>query len=975
MNGYCFSNLAKFAVLLSCVLTSGHLCAGTFFADFNAGPPSGVRTFGNVGFDRTGGVGDSGVLTLTSNENEQDGSFIIDNLDPDKAVSSFTATFKLRIGGGNGGEGFSFNLAPDIPDATFGEEGVGLGLSVSFDTFDSRSTEAPAIDVKFRGVLVASAKMNARTEDEFVDVLIKVDPDGTIDVVFGTTEVHSNLFAFTPVPGRFGFGARTSDHNDGHWVDDLSITTTTLSKSFVRAASPSGTGIRPDSRIVVEVEDFETTVDLESVEMSLNGLTVVPQISKSRRVTKIEFQPEGLLPSGSRNSVVVKYADTETPPGLATAEFEFTVEPFVEVPASFALPAGVVDTTQTGFNVRTVQARVDAGLAPTLARAEAQLAGTLMDPSTGLPFLNEAVPGNNPDGTFGESGVINFEKDGNPGGNFLENEQQIPGIPGSGGHTVNAAMEILTFLEIPAGFHKLGVSSDDGFRVSIGERDARGFFSPILGQFDGTRSVNNSIFSFLAETAGIYSVRVIWYQSGGGGSMEFFSVSEDGTRILINDPQDANAIKAYRTRVPDSLTLPLVQSVQPAPNATGVNRRPEVRISIQDGEVQVAQSSVGLTLNGETVSSSVSQADGVTSISFQPAEELEPGTSYTLGLLFVDNSTPPNEFTHEWTFDTARVASVTGQWDFENGDLAATFGSPMEYGDLSESDVSSLTEFGSTTDFGIPDIGGVTALVMKYNREEAPEGLDQPESFQAGYLLPHSIEPNGGGTKVNEWTLLMDVLFPDPQVDPFSALLQIDGPETDSDLFVRWNNIGGEGTGGIGLSGLFSGNPAAALKIGEWHRIVIAVDTASATPEISTFVDGVKFQDLALTAPQIDGRHALSSSLRIFADDNNELNTVYVNSVQILDGKLTIDEIASLSVATAQGFPAPEVLGSAPGLSVQLDGTSMTVSWTLDSIGYALESAKDLSGSEWTVVDGVVNNSVTVELGDVTRFFRLQKPE
>lgn len=952
------------------LVTGWQAFGGSFTSDFNSGPPPGTRTFGTASVDRA-----SGVLQLTSSGDSMEGSFVIEDLDPGQGVSSFTATFKLRIGGGNGGEGFSFNLAPDIPDAPFGEEGVGLGLTVSFDTFDARNIEAPAVDVKFRGARVASARMNPRTGDEFVDVTIKVERDGTIDVLFGETAVHANLFAYTPVNGRFGFGARTSDRNDGHWIDDLSITTTILDRPFVRLATPSGPGVRPDSQIVVEVQDIATKVNPDSVELSINGVDVVPLVSKTRAVTRIEFQPTELIPSGSKNTVVVKYLDEETPPAAATADFEFTVEPYVQVPASFALPNGVVDTTQPGFNIRTVQARVDAGLAPTVARAEAQLGGSLMDPTTQSPFLNEAIPGENPDGTFDEPGVINFEKDGNPGGNFLDNDRLIPGIPGSGGHTVNAAMEILTFLEIPAGFHKFGVSSDDGFRFSIGERDARGFFSPTLGQFDGARSVDDTVFSFLTDSDGIYSVRVVWFQSGGGGSIEFFSVLEDGTRVLINDTQNANAIKAYRARVPGFPTLPLVQSVVPAPNATGVGRRPQVELSIQDGESQVAQASVELSLNGQPVSAEVNQADGITSVAFRPAEDLEPGVAYTLGLGFTDDATPPNDFKHDWIFETAREARVTGQWDFENGDLVPTFGLPMEYGGGIDGNVRSLTEFGSTTDFGVPDIGGASVQVLKYNREEPPEGGALPAGFQPGYLLPHSIGPNGGGTRVNEWTLLMDVLFSDPQVDPFSSLIQTDGPDTNGDLFVRWNNIGGEGTGGMGLSGLFSGNPLAALKIGEWHRIAVAVDTASATPGISTFVDGVKYQDLALAAPQLDGRHALGSSVHIFADNNNELNTVYVNSVQILDGKLTDDEIAGLGVATAAGLPAPKVPSDAPELGVQLSGTSVTVSWSVDFVGYALETAQDLSGSEWTLVDGVANNSITVELGDVTRFFRLQKPE
>lgn len=975
MYSNCLFKLRRGSALLFCIATLGQGFAGTFSTGFNSGPPARGMTFGNAAIDRTGGVEESGVLRLTESKADQEGAFVINDLDPDKAVSGFIATFKVRIGGGNGGEGFSFNLAPDIPDGTFSEEGVGLGLSVSFDTFDVRGVEAPSIDVKFRGVLVASARFNPRTGDGFVDVSIRVDEDGTIDVDYGTTRVHGDLFAFTPVSGRFGFGARTSDRTDAHLIDDLSITTTILSRPFVKSATPSGVEVRPDLPIVVEIQDFDAGIDQESIKLLLNGDSVSPVVSRSRSVTRIEYQPTELFASGSRNSVRLEYLETGASAREGSVDFAFLVESFATIPAGYALPAGTVNTTQPGFKIRTVQARVDAGSAPTLNRAEAQLAGNLIDPLTQAPFLNEAVPGPNEDGTYDEIGVINFEKDGNPGGSFLESEKLIPGIPGSGGHTVNAAMEILTFLELPAGFHKFGVSSDDGFRVSVGARDARDFFSLPLGQFDGARSVADSSFSFLVDSAGVYSFRIIWFQSGGGGSIEFYSFREDGTRVLVNNRQDASAIKAYRSLQAGVRTPPIVASVAPPPNAVGLSLSPEVRISIRDGDSKVVPSTIALMFDGKAVVAVVNGNSGITSVSFQPAAELLPSTRHTLALGFSDDASPPRQFSNEWEFETARESVVTGQWDFDGGDLAATFGLPMEYGDRTGGADEALTEFGSTAEFGIPDIGGEIARVMKYNRAEPPEGEETVAGNQPGYLVHHSVQPNGGGSKVNEWTLLMDVLFPDPQVNPFSSLIQIDGIDTDGDLFVRWNEIGGEGTGGIGLSGQFSGNPQASLRIGQWHRIAIGVDTASSAPKISAYVDGVLFQELALTAPQVDGRHALSPTFRLFADDNNELNTFYVNSIQVLDGKLTEEKIAELGVATAEGLPAPFVPGNAPALGVVLDGTTLTLSWPLEYPGYVLESAEDLSNSQWVPVEGGTANSVSIESGPDNRFFRLRKTE
>src|SRR5437870_5443225 len=82
--------------------------AGTFFCDFNSDLPPGTKLFGDAAIVPAGGVDNSGALRLTTTIPEQIGSFVIDSLDGDKAVASFTATFKFRISDGNGADGFCF---------------------------------------------------------------------------------------------------------------------------------------------------------------------------------------------------------------------------------------------------------------------------------------------------------------------------------------------------------------------------------------------------------------------------------------------------------------------------------------------------------------------------------------------------------------------------------------------------------------------------------------------------------------------------------------------------------------------------------------------------------------------------------------------------------------------------------------------------------------------------------------------------
>ena len=63
-----------------------------------------------------------------------------------------------------------------------------------------------------------------------------------------------------------------------------------------------------------------------------------------------------------------------------------------------------------------------------------------------------------------------------------------------------------------------------------------------------------------------------------------------------------------------------------------------------------------------------------------------------------------------------------------------------------------------------------------------------------------------------------------------------------------------------------------------------------------------------------------------------------------------------------------------PILSYQLTGAELTISWPGELTGFMLESTSDLLTPTWEEVDGVNNNSVSVDSSQGTRFFRLRTP-
>ena len=252
-------------------------------------------------------------------------------------------------------------------------------------------------------------------------------------------------------------------------------------------------------------------------------------------------------------------------------------------------------------------------------------------------------------------------------------------------------------------------------------------------------------------------------------------------------------------------------------------------------------------------------------------------------------------------------AAITGQWDFESGDLSATIGSALTY----RGTTASGTQFGTTAAFGITNINNQPARIMKFPATTPTQG----------YTMTHGAAANGGGSRVNQFTLIMDVLFPATS-SGWGAFLQSDTANTtDGELFVNPAN-------GIGISGQYDGN----LTPDVWHRIVFTVDLTKR--ELGKYIDGTNVvsapvgavplgtnaaQYLDATVGVIDQRWSLSATALLFADENNETRVGYVSSIQFHNSALTPAQIAALGGPQAGGIPTNTPPSIAPGTIAQYD--------------------------------------------------------
>jgi len=196
--------------------------------DFDLGVSNGVALYGAAFRDNT-----SGTLVLTPGVGSVQGAVVIEAPDPAAVIAGFAASFRSRIDQASPvpADGFSFNWATDLTNGTVAqaEEGSGSGLSVCFDLFDNGGGEGPAIDVKWRGQLVARLPVAAAdlvAASNWVEVLVRLNPDGVLDVVYNCRSVFTRqvVTGFVPQVGaRFSFAARTGGSWARHSLDDIAI--------------------------------------------------------------------------------------------------------------------------------------------------------------------------------------------------------------------------------------------------------------------------------------------------------------------------------------------------------------------------------------------------------------------------------------------------------------------------------------------------------------------------------------------------------------------------------------------------------------------------------------------------------------------------------------------------------------------------------------------------------------------------------
>lgn len=574
--------------LLLLTLPALPVFAGNYTNDFSGGT-TGLTIYPRPGTPTpplvrpTGGNPD-GYFKLTDAENGAGGTVIFPNFEAGTAVEAFDFRVDARVGAGTNppADGFSISFVrpgDDLLDdgngfsgspggeANLPEEGSKTGLAIGFDTWDSGSGDVVGFSVKLDNVTITQIPVDTRNPSDPADATsLETGPqgggiaaitwqpfranlkaDGNLDVYWKGVKVIDNLATgYSPSPGQIVFAARTGGANAAFHFDNLSLSTSAVSKAALSTANLTNAGF--DIKIV----DFGTTSQFQptttgpnAITMQVDGAPVTLEpgnVSKAGNTTTITYAPTVPFDPGSPHTFSVTGKDQigATVVGSGTLRAPY-------FPLVINGPEGAVGS----WGLREWKKGSD--LAPNLNgnRPLGSVVTQIKDLNPGDPGVTDlaSVP------------VMNHSDPDAPGGKGNFNNE-IPFPSNIAAIDDNNLVGIgKTKIVVPApGNYTFAVHSDDGagLRINGGpsgntsrfvnvygggtEIDAGDPQTAVFADYTGDSNIH-AVYNF--TQAGTYDVTFVAFEGGGGGYWElawapgvFQNDRDTNLWTLVGNPAD-----------------------------------------------------------------------------------------------------------------------------------------------------------------------------------------------------------------------------------------------------------------------------------------------------------------------------------------------------------------------------------------------------------------------------------------------------
>lgn len=755
---------------------------------------------------------------------------------------------------------------------------------------------------------------------------------------------------------------------------------------------PDGsTSVPPNMVLNITIRDGSSQVRTDSVKLLFDGASAMATATKQAAVTRVQFDPPGLLAANSTHTARLTFSDDGVPATTETLELSFTVSNYqsIELPSPLVFEnfeeveeGGVPAGWTVGHLINPPNEDLDLGDLNSGSYADWVVVHSDRFRESLLTYNNHA-----PSTDYRRVLTPNFQVVVN--GLPLEDYAQGNILFGDSGYRSGTGQYLYV---VTPDFDFSGKSSLYLIYKSLWEQN-----QDSIGTVEYSNDEGVSWFPLLYLLDGADVKRGA---SGGIDAVETFSAVQVDTPHFI-DPGGNDRGSRYGDflSVPEDQWATLAPYVSPRANDDPVESK---RMEILPLPKAANQSKVRFRFGHAGTDSWYFGIDdfGVYSVSAWPAPHLDVTVSAAAtyvgnGERFTVSVSGVGPFTYQWrrngtiidgatqdslTLDPVQLSdagdytvevgypggtvassprslSVTepptkllGHWNFL-GDLTATYGRDLVFG---SAEVEAMTTFSTTRQLGIPGIGAQSMQVMAFN----PAGR-----FDGYRVYPGSSRAGSKSSlgNLNQYTLLMDVLFPSATSATWRSLLQLDsGNADDGEFFINPE-------GGVGIDGVYNG----LVSLDEWHRIVIAVDLIGpgTYPSATIFIDGTLITKRSLSLGA-DARWAFPVSsgaeeafALLFADESGDVAPGYVSSVQLFEGRLSQTYIASLGGTTADKLPSYSIqhLRQAGRLILSWVGT------------HRLEQASSLQGP-WSPVNGATSPYVADSPNGVASYFRLATP-
>ena len=233
----------------------------------------------------------------------------------------------------------------------------------------------------------------------------------------------------------------------------------------------------------------------------------------------------------------------------------------------------------------------------------------------------------------------------------------------------------------------------------------------------------------------------------------------------------------------------------------------------------------------------------------------------------------------------------------------------------------------------VPGYGSDLVLTGTHQAVAGPNAGNGATRIGIGsyYKLIHNFPPNGGGSYVNEYSLMFD--FKIPTLGAWYTFFQTNTTNAnDADFFIK-------PTGEIG-----QGNPGYSTLLvspGVWYRLIISVDLGNF---FRYYLDGILIHEG--NSQDVDGQFSLDPWLLLFADNDGEDAEFDIAEVAIWNRALSAQD------ALAFGFVGTVIPVELISFTAQQSSGNVTLLWStateLNNNGFQVER-KSLQ-NDWKVI-------------------------